>query len=79
MNSDFAVAPRDMYQTRFSEIEVIRKAGVIKQKRQNRKKEKKKIKKRAIKTHKNDWHLFVMKNKWTRSSFLVQRDTANWT
>jgi len=54
MNSDFAVAPRDMYQTRFSEIEVIRKAGVIKQKRQNRKKEKKKIKKRAIKTHKND-------------------------
>ena len=78
VNSEFAVARRDMYfdryhlrETRFSGIEVIRKAGVIDQKRQNRKKKKK----RAIKDHKNDWLTdatrlkLVMKNKWTRSSF----------
>jgi len=41
-------------ETRFSGIEVIRKAGVIEQKRQNTKRAKKK-KKPGIKDHKNDW------------------------
>ena len=62
VNSEFAVARRDMLyfhryylrETRFSGIQVIRTAGVIEQKRQNRKKAKKK-KKRGIKEHKNDW------------------------
>jgi len=40
-------------ETRFSRIEVIRKAGVIEQKRQNRKTAKKK-KKRGFKDHKSD-------------------------
>jgi len=40
-------------ETRFSGIEVIQKAGVIKQKSKNRKKKKREKKKRAIKDHKN--------------------------
>jgi len=44
----------NLRETRFSGIEVIRKAGVIEQKSKNRKKEKKMEKKRAIKDHEND-------------------------
>ena len=56
VKSGFAMARRDISyhrETRFSGIEVSRKAGVIEQKRQNRKKAKQK-KKRGIKDHKND-------------------------
>ena len=59
VNSEFAVARRGIFdryhlrETRFSGIEVIRKAGVIEQKRAKLKKAKKK-KKRGIKDHKND-------------------------
>ena len=61
----------NLRETRFSGIEVIRKAGVIEQKSKNRKKKKK----RAIKDPKNDWLTgatplkLVMQNKGTRSSF----------
>ena len=77
VNSEFAVACRDMSltallwslylrETRFSGIEVIRKAGVIEQKRQNRKKKEKETRKeKTIKM--NDWLTQLVWN-WSRKT-----------